>query len=213
MTRLAYSLVAIGLLVLALLAARFAYAYVQLELVDLRLDRLEATGTVPAAELSQLAQRLSWPAVVLQQDARLHLVQARLATTGALRDGASELERRVGLAVAVAHLREVTRVRPTWSRSWSGLAQGKALAGQFDSEFSDALVRALMRGPYEEGSLMVAGVLGTAAWEVLTESARQSVLTAIERARAHANAGFVRNFARALQGVCATRAQTPACSI
>jgi hypothetical protein len=71
---------------------------------------------------------------------------------------------------AIDSYRRAAVLRPAWPAGWAELARQKAMLGQEDEELLEALERALMLGPNEEGVRLLVTEVATLIWPYLAEN-------------------------------------------
>lgn len=81
---------------------------------------------------------------------------------------------------ALASFRQALEQRPTSAHGYVNVALTKYRLGETDHEFSQALLQALHRGPWEPKVQLMSIELGLAAWQYLGDSGRESLKQAIQ---------------------------------
>lgn len=80
---------------------------------------------------------------------------------------------------ALANFRQALTRRPTSGHGFINVALMKFRLGEVDQEFSQALLQAMRRGPWEPKVQLLAVELGLATWQALSDSTRESLKQAI----------------------------------
>lgn len=99
-----------------------------------------------------------------QQLALLYEWRGFSGTDAGLSDAAILSSRRL----AAAAYRNAARLRPAWPQGWSHLARMKALAGELDEEFDDALRSAMALGRNDARVNLELTLVATLAWPYLS---------------------------------------------
>lgn len=132
-----------------------------------------------AAELASIRTAIEWQ----KNRAEYRDIEALLLYYQALHhyQTGSPADFRETTLEAIEGYRKATQERPNWPYSWASLALMKASVRQFDTEFEDAIIKAVKLGPWENSvniSVAEAGLLG---WTSLAPSTQNAVIENIER--------------------------------
>ncbi|MDZ4251273.1 MAG: hypothetical protein U1A72_01705 [Sulfuritalea sp.] len=80
---------------------------------------------------------------------------------------------------ALARFRQALEQRPTSAHAYVNVALIKYRLGEIDLEFSESLLQAIRRGPWEPRVQLIGIELGLAAWQALADSTRETLKHAI----------------------------------
>jgi hypothetical protein len=78
--------------------------------------------------------------------------------------------------------RTALRLRPTWPYTYADFAKTKAMFGDYDAEFLDALNKANRLGAHESDIIRLTIELGLILWDKLPAASKALVANAVERA-------------------------------
>lgn len=81
---------------------------------------------------------------------------------------------------ALARFRQALEQRPTSAGAYVNVALMKYRLGEIDHEFSESLLQAMRRSPWEPQLQLIAIELGLATWQALAEPAHETLKQAIQ---------------------------------
>lgn len=95
------------------------------------------------------------------------------------RGQAYDVEVRATRQQSLAYFRQALELRPTSGHAWVNVALMKFRLGEVDQEFSQSLLQALRRSPWEPQVQLIAIELGLTGWQVLSDPTRETLQQAI----------------------------------